>query len=131
MTGLILPTSAGSPLSQWVITDWGTPARTSKPAAGGVARVEFDQIDDGTQWLIDRAVASCTSGSVTSMRLYDTEPTAANLLSGTAAGNFDEADFPGGLLVRSLQTLVAVWTGCDTGAVATLRLQTRVMRKVS
>lgn len=130
MTGFLLPTAAAAPIAQWTLQDWGAPTRASAPAkADGVARVEFDQLDTDVQWLIDRAVVSCTSGSLTSCRLYDTDTSPTNLLSGTASGNFDEAEYPAGLLVREMRRLVVVWTGCDVGAVGSVRLQTRVMRR--
>lgn len=124
-----LPYSTGSPISRWQVVDWSAPVLTSPPATSGTARVEFPQLQDDQQWLIDRAVASCTSTSPTSARLYDATASPLQLLSGTASGNFDEADYPNGLLVRPRGFLVAVWTGCSDGAIATLRLQVRLMHQ--
>lgn len=130
MTGFILPTSTTAPIGQWTLQDWGAPAATSsKAGADGIARAQFEALDVDVQWLVDRAVVTCNSGAITTLRLYDTEVLPGRLLSGSAAGNFDEAEYPSGLLIRPQSALVAVWTGCDPGAVGTIRLQTRVMRK--
>lgn len=128
---LILPTSAGSPISQWVVLDWTTPATTSQPAADGFATVAFPQLDTETQWLLDHAVAQCDSTTDTVMRLYDSDPNRGTLWDGTDAGNFNVADWSPGLLIRPQGQLLAVWSGCSDGAVATLRVQARVMRRVA
>lgn len=116
--------------SQWTLTEWLPIARASAPAgADGVALVDFGQLPDDVQWLIDRAVVSCTSTTPTAVRFYDSSRTPTQLLSGSASGNFDEADYPPGLLVRPSTTLLAVWTGASVGAVAHCRLQVRQFRR--
>jgi hypothetical protein len=128
---LVLPIPSGSPISQWAVTDWGTPNAVTPPAAAGRALVNFGTLDTGTQWLVDRAVIVCDSTTDTALRLYADEVSTRNLLSGSDRGNFDEAEYPSGLLIRGGSALLAVWTGCSAGAVATIRLQTRVMRQVT
>lgn len=119
-----LPTGAGS----WTVTDYRREVLTSAPAAGGVAVAYGPQLDNGEAWLIDRAVVSCTSSTATACRLYESTASPAFLLSGTASGAFDEADYPAGLLVPSGRQILAVWTGCSDGAVGTAGLQIRELR---
>lgn len=100
---------------------------TSPAAAGGTATATFPQLGQEA-WLIDRAIASCTSSTETALRLYEGNPSPGFLLSGTARGNFDEADYPAGVLISPGTQLLAVWTLASDGAVGTLRLQVRVLR---
>jgi hypothetical protein len=122
-----LPSSI-STASQWQLVDWVAVKQKSKAAAGGVARVELPALDTGDMWLIDRAVIACTSSTRTAFRLYEGS-TSEVPLSGTDSGNFDEAEYPGGLLLKSSQALIAQWTGCVDGSVGTLRLQYRYYRR--
>lgn len=113
-----LPAASGWQLVDWLDRDW-----TSTPAASGVLTIETPQLPDTELWLIDRLVVSCTSTSDTAARIYNSST--ARLRSGSRAGNFDEADYPGGLLLRPSSWLLAQWTGCSLGAVATLAVQAR------
>jgi hypothetical protein len=125
-----LPTS-----SQWQLMDWTDPVLTSAAAAGGTMQVQFRDLDVNELWLIDRAVIQCDSTTDTKLRLYAATAAPANLLSGSdseaVTGNFDEAEYPRGLLLRPSQCLLAVWTGASTGARGTIRLQAQVFRKVT
>lgn len=110
------------------MTDYKRVKLTSAAAADGYARATGPQLDLSELWLVDRAVVSCTSGTATELRLYESQESPAALLSGTPLGNFDEAEYPGGMLVESGRELVAVWSNATAGAVGTLNLQVRVMR---
>jgi hypothetical protein len=125
----VLPTYVGSAATSWQLVDWQTPSWSSQPAAAGVARIDCDQLDSDELWLIDRAVVSCSSTAKTTLRLYDSGVDVLRLISGSSAGNFDEADYPGALVLRPSSQLVAVWSNADAGAVATLRLQVRQLRR--
>jgi hypothetical protein len=98
-------------------------------------QVQFRDLDVSELWLIDRAIIQCDSTVDTKLRLYASTAAAASLLSGSdseaASGNFDEAEYPQGLLLRPSQSLLAVWTGASSGAKGTIRLQARVFRKAS
>lgn len=120
-----LPTAAG-----WTLHDYAEVSGQSGPAnAAGVATLELTQLDGDEMWLIDHAVASCTSAAVTELRWYASTVTARALLDGTSRGNFDVADWPAGLRLSPSQSLIARWTGATPGAVGTLALQLRVLRR--
>lgn len=129
MNGTILPTWVGGAASAWSLVDWQLPAWQSDPAAGGVATLRGDQLANDELWLIDRAIIDCSSVFVTSLRLYEDAPDPSRLLDGSDRGNFDVAEYPSGLVVRPSSVLVAQWTGASDGAVGTLRLQVRQMRR--
>lgn len=116
--------------TSWAVVDWIAPTWTAT-AAGGVATIELDQLESYEMWLVDHMVAQCTSTTGTAMRLYADTVSARNLRDGTDTGNFDVSDWPAGLLVRPSSSLIAQWTGCSAGAVATLTLQARIMRQVA
>ena len=130
MTGTLilptqLPTAAG-----WALHDYAEVTGQSGPAdAAGVATLELAQLDGNETWLIDHAVAACTSVSATEMRWYASTVTNRALLDGTSRGNFDVADWPAGLRIGPSNSLIARWTGATPGAVGTLTLQLRVLRR--
>jgi hypothetical protein len=115
--------------SQWQLVDWVEPIFDSSAATGGLATITVDQLASDQMWLIDRAVVSCTSAAKTAARLYVNGVVARGLRSGSTVGNFDEAEYPSGLLVRPGSQLIARWTGCTDGAIATLALQARLFRR--
>jgi hypothetical protein len=124
-----LPAASG-----WQLYDWLDRAKqTAAAVAGSAIQVDFGQLDITELWLIDRAVIQCDSLADTKLRLYTTNVAPMNLLSGSdsdaATGNFDEAEYPRGLLVRPGDSLVAVWTGATTGAKGTIRLQAQIWRR--
>lgn len=127
---LILPTSLPAGAAGWQLVTWTHYAATSTAAAGGVADAYFDQLDHDELWLVDRAVISCPGGDdTTELRLYDGEPAVSRLLSGSDRGTFDEADYPPGVLVEGTRQLVARWSSVPDGAVGSIRVQVRVMRR--
>jgi hypothetical protein len=99
------------------------------PAAGGLATAEARQLEDGELWVIDRAVVSCSSLTRTTLRLYESAADPGRYLSGSSAGNFDEADYPAGLQIPPSTSLLAVWAGASDGARGTLALQGRILRR--
>ena len=115
--------------SGWQVVDWADPTFVSSPAAGGLATITLDQLPATDMWLLDHMVAECTSSTATQLRLYAGSVGPSTLRDGTNSGNFDVADWPGGLLVRSSTSLIAQWAGCSDGAIATLTLQARVLRQ--
>lgn len=130
MTGFLTPQPV--PSSQgWTFTGWKDPAvvLTSAPAGSdGKAVATGPQIPPGEQWLIDRAVCSCTSSTATQLRLYDSQQSPAFLVDSTPIGNADVTEYPAGLLLGQSSQLLAVWTSASAGAVGTLRTQIRVYR---
>jgi hypothetical protein len=122
-----LPSSI-STASQWQLVDWLSLTQKATAAATGIARVELPALDTGEMWLIDRAVVACTSTTRTTVRIYVGSTTDVPL-SGSDSGNFDEAEYPSGLLVKPSQVLIAQWTGAVNGSIATLRLQARQYRR--
>jgi hypothetical protein len=124
-----LPTSI-STASQWEIVGWRRFSAKSPAAVGSSCTALLPQLSSGEMWLVDRAVVTCTSAAATSVRLYDSSPDPNRLLSGSNSGNFDEADYPAGLLVESGSQLIAVWSNATAGAVGTINVQARVLRQV-
>lgn len=116
-----------STASQWQLLGWRRLTVRTDAAAGGVATARFPTLATDEQWLIDRAVASCTSTLDTSLRLYDGSADVNRLLTGSDRGNFDEADYPGGLLLEANGQLLAIWTGASTDAVGTISVQLRLL----
>lgn len=125
---LTLPASLPTGASSWAVADYRREVITSDPAAGGVARGAGSQLDLDELWLVDRAVVSCTSSTPTRVRLYEGQEAVGSLLSGSASGNFDEADYPTGVLLQSGMQLLAVWSNASDGARGTVVLQVRVLR---
>lgn len=116
--------------TQWQLMDRRYITRSSPPAAGGIASVVFPPLDSAEMWLIDRAVASCDSSTPTKLRLYDGAAEVVRLLSGSDRGAYDEADYPGGLLLEPTSQVLAEWSDASAGAVGTIRLQVQVYRRV-
>ncbi len=81
------------------------------------------------RWLIDHMVIHCPGSPASQLRLYDTQVAPRRLLDGSAAGAFDVADWPAGLRIGPSRWLVAQWTGCVDGSVASLTVQARVYRR--
>jgi hypothetical protein len=130
VSGFLVPQSVPS-TQGWTFIGWKDPAvvLTSAPAGvDGFAVATGPQIPPGEQWLIDRAVASCTSSTTTQLRLYDSQQAPAFLLDSTPAGNADVTEYPAGLLLAQSTQLVAAWSSASPGAVGTLRTQIRVYR---
>jgi len=120
-----LPVSGG-----WTLVDWLDTSATSDPAgADGIATITFDQLDTATRWQLTHMVAFCTSSAAPQMRLYLSYIAPAGLRDGTNTGVFDVADWPMGLMVPPSAQLIARWTGCNAGDVATLTLQANVFRR--
>lgn len=127
--GLILPTQLPT-AAGWALRDYAEVTGQSGPAtAAGVATLELTQLDGDEMWLVDHAVASCTSAAATELRWYASTVADRALLDGTGRGNFDVADWPAGLRISPSQSLIARWTGATPGAVGTLTLQLRVLRR--
>ena len=80
-------------------------------------------------WLVDHMVCVSDSAAKTTMRLYLDSITPRRIRDGSASGNFDVGDWPGGLLVPARSSLIAQWTGATNGAVGVLALQARVYRR--
>lgn len=118
------PAAAG-----WGLADFLNLHVQTNPATEGRATLDAGQLDPDELWLIDHMVASCTSASRTTLRLYWSAPDPLRILDGTASGNFNVADWPAGLQLHPSTSLVAVWEGADDGAVGTLALQGRIMRR--
>lgn len=121
-----LPTSSG-----WQVVDKLDRVYAARPAAGGLATLDVGQLDGSTRWVLTHAVASCTSSTATVMRLYFGSTTPAGFRDGTDAGNFNVADWTPGLFVPEGTDLIAQWSACSDGALATLALQADVYRRAS
>lgn len=121
-----LPATGG-----WELVDWLDASYTSQPAAGGVATITLDQLDTTTRWQLTHMVAFCSSTSTPQMRLYLSNVSPGGLRDGTNTGVFDVADWPMGLMVPPSQALIAQWTGCNDGDLATLTVQANIYRRPS
>jgi hypothetical protein len=118
-----------APASSWQLADFLRLTLRTEPAADGTATVDAGQLDDSELWLIDHAVIQCGSATQTTLRLYESFADPLRLLSGSDRGNFDEADYPGGLQLAPSASLVAVWSGATAGARGVLSIQGRIMRR--
>ena len=121
-----LPASSG-----WQLTDWLDESFTSAAAAGGVATITLPQLAIDERWQLTLMVAFCTGTAAPAMRLYVGSVQPLNLRDGTASGAFDVADWPMGLTVPAGSQLIAQWTGCNNGDVASLSLQGNIYRRTS
>jgi hypothetical protein len=120
-----LPVTTG-----WQVADWLDHPYTSAPAdAGGVALIELPPLPDYERWQLTHMVVGCTSASDSQLRLYLDSVTNAQLRDGSRTGNFDVADWPQGLWIPPGRSLLARWTSCTPGAVATLTLQATIFRR--
>lgn len=120
-----LPVSSG-----WQIADWIDQQFTSPPAgADGIALVTLPQLADDERWQLTHMVCGCSSTSPTQMRLYRDDVANQNLRDGSNSGNFDVADWPGGLWIPPGHSMVARWSNASTNAVAYLTLQATVWRR--
>jgi hypothetical protein len=126
-----LPQAVGGSATGWALADYRQISYVSGKATAGTMTATADQLDTAELWLIDRAVVYTTSTAATALRLYTGAVAPGRLLSGSASGNFDEADYPQGLLIPAGGQLLAVWTGADNNAIGTVNLQVRVLRQVS
>ena len=115
--------------SSWVLRDYVSLQARSSAAAAGVAQVAFRQLDGDEMWIIDHAVVACTSSTATVLRWYAGTIADLALLDGSSAGNFDVADWPAGLVIQPTSALVVVWSGASAGAIGTVTLQARVLRR--
>lgn len=126
-----VPTALPS-TSSWSAVDWLDKTYTSEPAAAdGTAQITLPALPDTDRWQLTHMVAGCTSAGASQMRLYIDDVADQNLRDGTSSGNFDVADWPMGLWIPPSRSLVAAWTSCDPGSVATLTLQAVIYRRTS
>jgi hypothetical protein len=128
VAGIGLPTFT-APASSWQLVDWVDRTYSSTPAAGGLATITLDQLPPTDMWLLDHMVVQTTSSTPTVMRLYADSVDPRYIRDGSDHGNFSVGDWYSGLVCRPSVSLVAQWTGCSAGAIATLTLQARVMRR--
>lgn len=130
-TGVIVPQATGGTAYGWELVDYRTVSATSAPAAGGAAVVELPMLGPDEMWIIDHAAVYCTSTTQTELRWYAGQVAPHALLDGSGKGNFDVADWPGGLQIAPGISLVSVWSHASDGAVGTLTAQARVLRKAA
>ncbi|MFP5372402.1 MAG: hypothetical protein ACLGI3_16865 [Actinomycetes bacterium] len=127
--GVYLPTSSPATSASWGLSDFLNLQLRSDPAAGGRAALDVGQLEPDELWLIDHMVCSCDSTTKTTLRLYASAIDPLRILDGTPAGNFGVADWPAGLQLHPLQSLVASWEGASDGARGVLAVQGRIMRR--
>jgi len=125
----IAPQQVITPASSWTVTDYITRSARSSAAAAGVCQVQLPELDQNQLWLITHAVVSCTSSTPTTVRWYAGSVLDLNLLDGSGSGNFDIADWPNGLQLQPTTSLIVQWTGASAGAIGTVTLQARTLRR--
>lgn len=118
----------------WSIDDYLTATKQATVDANGGAAVTFE-VPSGELWQITRATVSCTSAIAAAVepqcRLYQDQSNQQNLLSGTNAAFYDEAEYPNdGLVLPGGASLLFVWAGAPTGQNAVARIQYRRLRRV-
>lgn len=124
--------------SAWALADWLDHPYTSPPAANGTATITLDALDDLTRWRLTHAVVGCVSAAGAALpaqsrrlRLYNGSVANPYLRDGSTRGEFDVADWALGLWIPPGGQLVAVWSGCSDGDIATLNLQAEIYRRSS
>jgi hypothetical protein len=130
MTSGIFVPSFQAPAHSWQLVDWLDASYKVTAGADGVATFTCPQLDDVTRWRITRAVVASTSTASTKLRLYLDAPALSTLRSGSDSGDYDEADYPAGLMIPPTRALVAQWTGGNPGDTCYLNLQAEIMRLV-
>lgn len=117
-----------APSGSWRLVDWLDQSWQATAGGDGTATITLDPLDPAERWRITRSVVSSTSSSSTSVRHYLGSVATGNLRSGSNTGNYDEADYPAGLMIPPTGVYVTVWTGCTPGASCTLALQADILR---
>ena len=127
-----LPVPIGGSATGWQLIDYTTPQASAVVDADGRAVITLDQLAPNELWLIDHAVVNCPAadGIPPQLRLYASSETPNRLLDGSAAGDFDVADWPNGLQLPPSASLLVVWSGAYPGTTATITLQVRVLRRL-
>jgi hypothetical protein len=117
------------PYSQQLVElDRGDQALASKPAgADGLMTVAFEAVSGDRTWYVDRIAVSTTSSTDTQAIVYSGEPSPNRLLGFTSAGNLDYDDANSPYRIAGQQALTIVWTGASLGAIATARIQYRIL----
>lgn len=131
-----LPTYVGARVGAWALVDVVRKVLTGDTDGTGAATLRFPTIDADRWWQVIRAVITC-GGHVDpqpSCLLYvvpaGTDPAPQYQQSGTDAGLFDEADYPGeGMWVLENEDLVAVWTGAPVNQPVSVNLQLRLFAR--
>lgn len=127
---MTIPLPAPLPVtSGWQVIDWLDRSYVAPAGTDGTAVITLPPLADNERWQLTHAVIGCTSTTATQLRLYLDGVANTGLRDGSTTGNFDVADWPQGLWVPPSRALIARWTGCSTGAVATLTLQGTILRK--
>jgi hypothetical protein len=91
--------------------------------------VEFDPVDSGSLWLVERITVLCDSSTDTQAVAYAGSPAARNFVDGTSRGNFDTADEASPILVDSNVVFTVQWTGASAGARGTARIQYQLVQR--
>jgi len=132
MSGFVLPRYVGGSARGWELADYVEVEKSTAAAgADGIVLLELPQLDAEERWLLDHAVTSCTSTTVTDLRYYVGAIRDTSIVEQTDNGNFDVADWPNGLRVGPSGILTLRWGGCSAGAIGTANLQIRVLRRAS
>jgi hypothetical protein len=78
----------------------------------------------GQRWVVTAAaVSTSTAVKVPQCNIYiGGSPVPANLVDGTFTGNLDSTSKTAGFIITSGQSIIAVWSGADVGALATLSI---------
>lgn len=118
--------SSGAALT---VLDYKTASGTAVAGADGSILVEFDPVDSGCLWLVERITVLCDSSTPTQAAAYAGSPAARNFVDGTAHGNFDTADEASPILVDSNVVFTLQWTGASAGARGTARIQYQLVQR--
>lgn len=123
----VLPTYT-PPAGSWQLVDWLDQSWAATAGDDGTATLTLDALGPAVRWRITRSVVSSTSAASSSVRHYLGSVGVGNLRSGSNSGNYDEADYPAGLMIPPTGVYVTQWTGCTPGATCTLALQAEILR---
>lgn len=128
---MTIPLPSSLPVSSsWGVVDWLDRSWSSGPAGtDGVALITLPPLPDFERWQLSHMVVSCTSSTASRVRFYLDGVSDVALREGSDKGNFDVGDWPMGLWVPPGRSLLARWTGCSAGAVATLAVQATILRR--
>ena len=112
------------------VVDYRSAAKISKPGgADGLLTVEFDPVDPGLIWLIQRITVLSSSTTQTRAMVYAGDPTGTNFVDGTSRGNLDVADELSPILLESCNRLTVQWTEASPGAQGIVRVQYQIVQR--
>lgn len=120
-------TALGELVRNYGLVDWQHLSYQASEGENGAPanaiRIALPAVPPGRMRVVQRIFVSTDSGTDTELRVFVGSPETNNLVSGSSAGNLNEAEYPQGLIVPAGVPLTLEWTGASADARATARIQ--------